>query len=129
MIYRLKTALLLILLASLPAITGCTSLQTVHGSPEAVAEMKIRVGDKVTLNYVTGHAEKVKLTVLGNESLTGVTEDGRTVVVAYDDLLSLEHKKVEVLKTAGATVGVVVVGAAVLGAVAVGSMVAVAGGT
>ena len=57
-----------------------------------------------------------------------MTEDGRTIEVAYDDLLSLEHKEVEVLKTAGAAVGVVVVGAAVLGAVAVGTMAAVAGG-
>lgn len=128
MMYRLKTALLLALLVSIHCVTGCTSMQTVHGSPEAVAAMKIRTGDKVTLNYVSGHSEKVKLTALGSDSLTGMTEDGRTIEVAYDDLLSLEHKEVEVLKTAGAAVGVVVVGAAVLGAVAVGTMAAVAGG-
>ena len=61
--------------------------------------------------------------------LAALTDDGRRVEVDYDDLLSLDHKKVEVLKTAGATVGAVALGAAmVVGATAVGAAAIMSGG-
>lgn len=107
---------------------GCTTMETVHASPEALAEKRVKVGDKVTLQYVTGHAEKAKLTNIGAESLTVMTDDGRALEVPYADLLSLDYKRVEVLKTAGATVGVVVLSAAVVAGAGLGAAVMVAGG-
>jgi hypothetical protein len=124
----LKSLLLISLCFTMIGNAGCTTMQTVHGSQEALAEKRIRVGDKVTLHYTSGHSEEAKLTAIGPESISAITEDGRTIEVEYDHLLSLDHEKVEVLKTAGATVGVVALGAVLVGAVAVGSMVAVAGG-
>ena len=108
--------------------TGCTTMETVHGSAEALEEKKIRVGDKVTVNYVSGHSEPGKLTAIGEESIWVLTDDGRRVEVDYDDLLSLDHKKVEVLKTAGATVGLVALGAVIVVGAGVGAAAAVAGG-
>lgn len=125
---RLKQILLVSLCFTMIGNAGCTTMRTAHGSQEAIAEKKIRVGNKVTLHYTSGHSEEAKLTAIGAESISAITEDGRTIEVEYDHLLSLDHKKVEVLKTAGATVGVVALGAVLVGAVAVGSMVAVAGG-
>ena len=125
---RLKQALLVTLCFAMIGNTGCTTTQNVNASPEAMAEKKIKVGDKVTVHYTSGHSELVKLTEIGEESLSGIADDGRSVELDYDNLLTLEHKEVDVLRTAGATVGMVVLGAVLVGAVAVGSMVAVAGG-
>lgn len=125
---RLKQTLLVMLGFSLLGNAGCTTIDTVHGSPEALAEKNIRPGDKVTLNYVSGHSEPAKLTAIGEESISATTKDGRRIEVDYDDLLSLDHKRVEVLKTAGATVGAVVLGAAVMAGAGIGAAAAVAGG-
>ena len=125
---QLKQALLAVLCFTMIGNAGCTTTQTVHGSQEALVQKKVRVGDKVTLHYVSGASVKVKLTSIGQESLTGISDDGRTVTTVYADLLSLEKKKVEVVKTAGAAVGIVALGAVMTGAIAAGTMVAVAGG-
>ena len=124
----LKKTWLLVICVALLGSAGCTTLVTVHGSPEAMAEKKIRPGAKVTLRYVSGHSEQTKLTEVGEDSLTGITSDGRTVKVAYADLHSLEHKKVDVLRTTGAVVGTAALTVVYVGAVAVGTMAAVADG-
>ena len=124
-----RQTLVVALCCAMLGAAGCTTMETVDGSAAALEEKKIRVGDKVTLNYVSGHSEPAKLTVIGEESIAALTDDGRRVEVDYDDLLSLDHKKVEVLKTAGATVGAVALGAAmVVGATAVGAAAIMSGG-
>ncbi len=107
---------------------GCTTLETVHSSPEALAQKKIERGDSVTLEFLSGHTEQVKLTKVGNQTLSGVTGDGRVIEVAYVDLLSLQRKKVGILKTAGLAVGVVAAAAVITTAVAAGTAVALSGG-
>ena len=124
---RLNKLLILALGCVLLGSAGCTTMETVHGSPEALEEKRIRVGDKVTLHYTSGHSEPVKLTAIGPESISALADDGRRIEVNYEDLLSLDHKRVEVLKTAGATVGVIALGAVLVGAAAVGTMAAAAG--
>lgn len=124
----LKQILLISLCFTMFGNAGCTTIENVHASPEAMTEKKIRVGDKVTVHYATGHSEIMKLTDIGEMSLSGITEDGRRIDADYTDLLSLDHKKVEVLKTAGATVGVVVLGAVVIAGAGIGAAAAVAGG-
>lgn len=124
----IRKTLLLVFCAAQLGNMGCTTLETVHGSPEALAQKKIRVGDRVTLEYVSGYSEEVKLTEIGTDALAGIAADGRTVEVDYADLLSLKHKRVEVLKTAGAAVGLVAAGVVLAGAVAVGTAAAIAGG-
>lgn len=121
----LKRALLLVFCIAQLGSIGCTTMESVQGSPEALAQKNIRAGDRVTLQYVNGHSDRVKLTDIGSESLTGIADDGRTIEVAYADLLSLDHKKVEVLKSASAAVGMVVLGAAVIGAAAAGTVLAI----
>lgn len=108
--------------------TGCTTMETVHGSAEALEEKNIRAGRKVTLNYVSGYSEPAKLTAIGEDSVQVLTHDGRRLEVAYDDLSSLDYKKVEVLKTAGATVGVVALGAVILVGAGAGAAAAVMAG-
>lgn len=125
---RLKQMLLITLCLSMIGNAGCTSMQSVNASPEALATKRIDVGDKVTLQYVNGHSENVTLTEIGEESVSGETSDGRIVTVEYLYLLSMDYKKVEVAKTAGAAVGVLAMGVLMVGAVAVGTMAAVAGG-
>lgn len=126
---RTKQLLTVILCVVMLGNIGCTTMHSVHGSPEALAEKKIRVGDKVTLHTVTGRSIEAKLTNIGEESVSATTTTGQHVEIDYDDLLSLDHKEVEVLKTAGAAVGVVALGAVLVSAAAVGTMMAAAGGT
>ena len=114
---RLKQALLVTLCFAMIGSTGCTTMRSVNASPEAMAEQKIKVGDKVTVHYTSGHSETVKLTEIGEESLSGIAEDGRSVKLDYDNLLTLDHKEVSVLKT----VGVVALSAVLVTAVAVGT--------
>ncbi|MGI9222427.1 MAG: hypothetical protein ACR2QS_15480 [Woeseiaceae bacterium] len=128
MVIQLKKLLILALGCALLGSAGCTTMETVHGSPEALEEKRIRVGDKVTLHYTSGHSEPVKLTAIGPESLSALADDGRRIEVKYEDLLSLDHKKVEVLKTAGATLGVIVLGAVVVVGAGAGAAAAVMAG-
>ncbi|MDH4126730.1 MAG: hypothetical protein OEW64_14230 [Gammaproteobacteria bacterium] len=122
-----KVAAIIMCLAML-ANTACTSMQSIHASEEAITEMKIRPGDKVTLNYTNGNVEEVKLVSFDETGISGIAKDGRTVAVDYAHLVSMDHKEVEVLKTVGASLGGLVLGAAVVGGVAIGAAAAVAGG-
>lgn len=102
-----KKTLLMALCFTLLGGAGCTTIDSMDGTPEALAEEKIRVGDKVFLHYNNGLSDKVKITNIGDESVSGEAEHGRKIVANYEDLSSVGHKRVEVLKTAGATVGII----------------------
>jgi len=126
--YILKTALFGILCLAMAGNTACTSMQTADASQDALAQKRIRVGDKVTLQYARGNAEQIRLTRINADGVSGIANDGRTVTASYDDIISLQHKDVQVLRSAGAAVGAVALGAVLVGAVAVGVAVGVAGG-
>jgi hypothetical protein len=103
----IKSALLIaVLLASFGSV-GCTTMDSMDGTHEALTEEKIRVGDKVFLHYYNGWSDEVEITDIGDESVSGEAEHGKKIVANYEDLSSIGHKRVEVLKTAGATVGII----------------------
>ena len=123
-----KQTLLITLYMAMIGNAGCTTMQSIHGSQDALAQQKIRTGDKVTLHYVDGTSEQIKLTNIGEKDVEGIADDGRTVVADYEQILSMDHKEVEVLKSAGAAVGVVALGAILVGGLAVGAVAAGAAG-
>jgi hypothetical protein len=123
-----RQTLFILLCIAMMGNTACTSMQTVHASEQAVTASKIRVGDKVTLNYTDGSSEQIKVTDIGVEEISGTADDGRLIVANYDEVISLDHKEIEVLKTAGAAVGVVALGAILVAGAAAGTAIAVAGG-
>lgn len=98
--------------------TACTSTQTVRASQQALTEESVHAGDKVTLYYVDGRSERLRLTRIDGGELAGTTEDGSPVVVTYAQLISVQHKVFAAGKTAGLVLGVVAVGAAMQGAAA-----------
>ena len=102
-----KPALLITLYCALLGSAGCTTMDSMDGTQEALAEEKIRVGDKVFLHYNNGVSEQVEITAIGDASVSGEAEHGEKIVVNYEDLSSVGHKRVEVLKTVGATVGII----------------------
>ena len=110
----IRHTLLVLFSLAMVANAGCTSMQTVHASEEAILEKKVRAGDEVTLEYANGAVETIKVTDIGATEITGIADDGRTIVADYETLIALQHKKVEALKTAGATVGVIVLGTVIL---------------
>jgi hypothetical protein len=102
-----KQAVLITLCCTLLGSAGCTTMESMDGTQEALAEEKIRVGDKVFLHYNGGRSYEVEITNIGDESVSGEEENGRKIVANYEDLSSVGHKRVEVLKTVGATVGII----------------------
>ena len=111
--------------ASLGA-TDCTTTHRVDSSPEALASNGVEVGDKVTLHYVSGRSQHLKLTRIGDHTLTGATNDGRTVEKQYAQIILLEYKKVDARKTAGVALGVVAMTAVVVASAVASTAVAVA---
>ena len=124
----LRQTLLTLLCMAMIGNTGCTSMQTIHASEQAVTASKIRAGDKVTLNYADGSSEQIKVTDIGPEEISGTADDGRMIIADYDEVISLDRKEVEVIKTAGAVVGVAALGAILIAGAAAGTAIAVAGG-
>ena len=102
-----RQALLITLCCALLGSAGCTTMDSMDGTQEALAEEKIRVGDKVFLHYNDGASEEVEITDIDDESVSGKAEHGEKIVANYEDLSSVGHKRVEVLKTVGATVGLI----------------------
>jgi hypothetical protein len=103
----MKQALLITLCFASFGSVGCTTIDSMNGTQEALAEEKIRVGDKVFLHYTSGRSEEITISDIGDETVSGVAENGRKTVTNYEDLSSIGHKRVEVLKTVGATVGII----------------------
>lgn len=102
-----KQTLLITLCCALLGSAGCTTIDSMDGTQEALAEEKIRVGDKVFLHYNNGGSQEVEITDMDDVSLSGEAEYGEKIVANYEDLSSVGHKRIEVLKTVGATVGVI----------------------
>jgi hypothetical protein len=97
----LKQALIVLLGLAMLGSAGCTTTQTIHASQEAITEMKIRPGDKLTLNYATGRAETIELLGLDQEQITGRAKNDEVLVAEYTELVSLQHKRISAGKTAG----------------------------
>ena len=117
-----KLALLIAVLFASFGSVGCTTMDSMDGTHEALAEEKIRVGDKVFLHYSGGRSYEVEITNIGAESVSGEEENGRKIVAEYEDLSSIGHKRVEVLKTAGATLGIIALSPLIIvGVVATGA--------
>jgi hypothetical protein len=116
-----KYTLLALVIVSMLGNTACTSMKTAYASQEAVLANKIGPGDKVKLRYPDGSTEAIRVSSIGEQQIEGMADDGRTVVANYEEILSVDYKKVEVAKTAGAVVGGAVVATLVLGAIAVGA--------
>ncbi len=116
-----QQALIAILCMAIIGNTACTSTQTIHASQQAITASKIHAGDKVTLNYTDGSDERIKVVNIGAEDISGTADDGRMIIANYDDIVSMDHKEVEVIKSAGAAVGLVALGAILVGAAAVGA--------
>lgn len=102
-----KKALLITLCISAFGSAGCTTMESMHGTQEALVEEKIRVGDKVFLHYNNGPSVEIKITDIGAEAVSGEADYGKKVVANYADLDSVGHKEVKVLRTAAATVGII----------------------
>jgi hypothetical protein len=99
--------LLITLCCALLGSAGCTTMDSMDGTQEALAEEKIRVGDKVFLHYNNGASKEVEITDMDDVSVFGEAQHGEKIVANYEDLSSVGHKRVEVLKTVGATVGII----------------------
>ena len=114
---RRHQALLALLLVAMIGSAGCTTTRTVTASsPEALAERKIEVGDKVTVRHDSGRLESIKLTDIGQTCFSGTTRKGHSVELDYDHMLLLTYTQLDIRKIAATTITVIYIGAGLAGA-------------
>ena len=81
-----KKALLITLCIASFGSVGCTTMESMDGTQEALAEEKIRVGDKVFLHYNDGTSLEVEITEIGAGAVSGEADYGKKVVANYAEL-------------------------------------------
>ena len=104
---------------------ACTTVKTIDDSEEKTYSEQIDVGDKIRLIYLDGRVRDIRVTAISETEISGTPHDskfkraiGPGIVAEWTDVYLAETVKVSVLKTAGATLGlVIVIPALVVGAV------------
>ena len=95
---------------------ACTTVKTIDDSEEKTYSEQIDVGDKIRLIYLDGRVRDIRVTAIDETKISGTPHDskfkraiGPGVVVEWTDVYQAERVKVSALKTAGATLGAVIV--------------------
>ena len=95
-----------LLIVSVLLMGGCTSMQKVSAERAPWAEA-IHPGDSLIVYVVTGEIMPITVSEVSPSSLKGYSE-GKSFEWEWNELVKVEREQVDVLATAGATVGVVV---------------------
>ncbi len=104
---------------------ACTTVKTIDDSEEKTYSEQIDVGDKIRLIYLDGRVRDIRVTAIDETKISGTPHDskfkraiGPGIVAEWTDVYQAERVKVSALRTAGATLGlVIVIPALVVGAV------------
>ncbi len=94
---------------------ACTTVKTIDDSEEKTYSEQIDVGDKIRLIYLDGRVRDIRVTAIDETKISGTPHDskfkraiGPGIVAEWTDVYQAERVKVSALKTAGATLGVVI---------------------
>lgn len=86
-------------------LTACTSLRAVPASEKQAVRAALKVGDEVSISAVNGKTYLLVLTDIDDEKIVGVGNNQK-VTMRYEQIRTLETRKVSVAKTAGLSIGV-----------------------
>ncbi len=94
---------------------ACTTVKTIDDSEEKTYSEQIDVGDKIRLIYLDGRVRDIRVTAIDETKISGTPHDskfkraiGPGIVAEWTDVYQAERVKVSALRTAGATLGVVI---------------------
>lgn len=90
-------------------LTGCTSMQVMDRPAAASLRQKIEVGDQVSVLTRTNRHFDLKVTRIDEGAFIGRDTEDKPWKVGYDQIEQLQVEKTSWGKTAGLTVGIVVV--------------------
>ena len=94
---------------------ACTTIKPVYNLDEEPIAGQVKAGDRVRLTYLDGRIREINITEVSKTEIKGTiykntqTEPkGKEVVADWQDVYAVETVKISAIKTAGATVGVIV---------------------
>lgn len=89
-------------------LVACTSMRPIDATRPESVRATVRVGDEVSVNASNGKTYLLVLTAVDDEKIVG-TGDNKKVTIRYEQIKSIEVRKVSAAKTVGTTVGVLAV--------------------
>ena len=87
-------------------LVACTSMRPIDATRPESVRATVRVGDEVSVNASNGKTYLLVLTAVDDEKIVG-TGDNKKVTIRYEQIKSIEVRKVSAGKTAGLTLGVI----------------------
>lgn len=94
---------------------ACTTIKPVYDVDSQSYASQLEPGDRVRLNYLNGMVREINVTEVNEAEIKGTIHKdtlneprGMAVVADWRDIHAVETVKISALKTAGATVGVIV---------------------
>lgn len=88
-------------------LVACTSLRPLPEGSTGQWRGQVKVGDDVSVAAANGKTYLLTLTEVDGEKIVGIG-DNKRVTIRYEQIESLEVRKLSTAKTAGLSVGVVV---------------------
>jgi hypothetical protein len=93
--YCLTSAMVVLLM-----LTGCTSMRTIEPTPTA-AQQHFKVGDIITVHTVDDTIYEFEIVEITENSIVGKRQQ-----IPFNDIKKLEQKKIGLVKSIGAGVGI-----------------------
>ncbi len=96
--------------------TACTTIKVIDDSEETTYAEQIEVGDKIRLIYLDGRVKNIRVTGVSETEISGTPHDSRFkraigpgIDADWEDVYQAERGNTSGLKTAGATLGLVII--------------------
>jgi hypothetical protein len=93
--YCLTSAMVVLLM-----LTGCTSMRTIEPTPTA-AQQHFKVGDIITVHTVDDTIYEFEIVEITENSIVGKRQQ-----IPFNDIKKLQQKKIGIVKSIGAGVGI-----------------------
>ena len=81
-------------------LTGCTSMRTIEPTPTA-AQQHFKVGDTITVHTVDDTIYEFEIVEITENSIVGKRQQ-----IPFNEIKKLEQKKIGIVKSIGAGVGI-----------------------
>lgn len=88
-------------------LVSCTSMRPLPSGEPKTVQQSVKVGDEVSVVATNGKTYLLVLTAVDDEKIVG-TGDNKKVSIRYEQIKSIEVRRVSAGKTAGLTTGILV---------------------
>ena len=112
---KLRKAFILMMSGLFLLSAACTTIKPVYDLDEEPFSSQVKAGDRVRLTYLDGRTQEIRVTEVSKTEIKGTIHKntqtqprGKEVVADWRDVYTVETVKISAIKTAGATVGVIV---------------------